>query len=264
MHLLLQRLQLLLGDEHAELAGFLEIEHGDEEGGAADACVAAPLHPGKGGGEQRAAEAIADRVDGVLPGCALDRVQRVEDALAHVIVETGTGQLRVGVDPRHHEQRMPLTHRPAHETVVRAQIEDVELVDPGRDHQQRALEHGLGGGRVLDQLHQPVLVHHLARAGRDVAAQLERFRVGHLDAEPAAPALQIAEQVVQAAQQVLAPGLDGAAQHLGVGEHEIARAHRIDELARVEIHLLLGRRFEPVHVLHHVLADSAPRAGRIA
>ena len=82
---------------------------------------------------------------------------------------------------------------------------------------------------------------------------LEGLHVGHLDAQLALAALEIAQQVVQALQQVLAAGLGGLAQHLGIGQQEIRRAHRIDELARVEIDLLRGLRVEPVDLRHHVL-----------
>jgi len=68
-----------------------------------------------------------------------------------------------------------LAHRPADEGILLAQIEDVVLVDPGRDDDQRPLQH-LGGHRlVLDELHQVVLEHHAAGRGGDVLAELEAF-----------------------------------------------------------------------------------------
>ncbi len=151
---------------------------------------------------------------------------------------------------------MALAGRPAHEAVLGAQVEDVELVDPGRDDQQRPPQHRLGGRRVLDQMHQGVLVHHLAGRQGDVLADAERFGVGHLDAQVAAAALEIGEQVVQALDQVLAAGLGSLAQHLGIGQQEVARAHRVDELAGIEIDFLRGRRLQPVHMRHHVLHEA--------
>ena len=117
---------------------------------------------------------------------------------------------------------MALRHRPADEAVPRPQVEDVELVDPRRHDQQRPLQHLLGRRRVLDQLHQVVLVDHLAGRDADVLADLEGVGVGHLDAQLALAALQVAQQVVEALQQVLAAGLGGLAQHLGVGQQEVA------------------------------------------
>ena len=82
---------------------------------------------------------------------------------------------------------------------------------------------------------------------------LKAVHVGHLDAELAFALLKIAQQVVEAPQQVLAAGLGGFAQHFGVGEQEVRRAHRVDELPRIEIHLLRGLRVQPVDLLHHIL-----------
>jgi len=68
-----------------------------------------------------------------------------------------------------------------------------------------------------------------------------------------APALEVHQQVAQAAQQVVAAGLHGAAQDLGVGQQEVGRAHRLDELAGVEVDLLRGARRQAVDVAHDVL-----------
>ena len=173
----------------------------------------------------------------LLAGRLLHRVERGERPLAHVIVEALWRKLLVGIDPGDHEHGVALAHRPADEGVLRAQIEDVKLVDPRRDDQQRPPLHRLGRRRVLDQLHQIVLVDDLARRGGDVLAELERRHVGHLDRQAALAALQIVEQVLQSVDQVLAAAFDRRAQHLGVGQHEIRRRHRVDELARVEIDL---------------------------
>ena len=98
----------------------------------------------------------------------------------------------------------------------------------------------LGRGRVLDQLHQLGLEDDLARGRGDVLADLERIEIGHLDRQPALAAIQILQHVLQAAQQVLAAGLEGQAQHLGIGRQEVRGRHHLDELAGVERKLLLG------------------------
>ena len=172
--------------------------HGDEERRRLDPVVALRRHPGERAGEQRAAQAVADGVDLALAGRLLDRVERGEIALRHVVVEALLGEPLVRVDPADHEHGVALRHRPAHEAVLRPQVEDVELVDPGRHDQQRPLQHRLRGRRVLDQLHQVVLVDDLARRDGDVLAELERVHVGHLDAQLAAAALEVGEQVVEA------------------------------------------------------------------
>ena len=56
-----------------------------------------------------------------------------------------------------------------------------------------------GARLVLDQLHQVVLEDHLAGRGGDVLADLEGLGVGHLDAQLAVAALDVLEQIVQAA-----------------------------------------------------------------
>ena len=148
---------------------------------------------------------------------------------------------------------MALPDRPADERVPRPQIENVELVDPRRDDQQRPPLHGFGRRRVLDQLDQIVLVDDLARRRRDVLADLERRHVGHADMQPALAALEIVEQVLQPVQQVLAAAFDRRAQHLGIGHHEIRRRQRVDELARIEIDLARGALVEPFDLLDRAL-----------
>ena len=256
VHLVFQCVQLLLVDEHTQFAGFGEIHHGDEEGCGLDPVIPLHRHVRQGGGQQRAAQAIADGIDLAFAGGLLDRVQRRQVAFLHVRVEPLLGQFLVGIDPGDHEHGMALRHRPTHETVPRPQVQDVELVDPGRPDQQRPLQHLLGRGGVLDQLHQFILKHHLAGGDPDIAANLEGVGVGHLDVQAALAAFQVAQQVVQALQQVFPAGLGRLAQHLRVGQQEVAGTHRVDELARIEIHLLCGFRVQPVHVRDDILHEA--------
>ena len=130
-----------------------------------------------------------------------------------------------------------------------AQVEDVVLVDPGRDDHQRRLVDLLRGRQELDQLHQLGLEHDLARRGGDVLAELEGLLVGHADAA----LLHVGEQVVQALEQVLAAARQRLAQHLRVGEREIGRRQRIHVLAREERDLLLRFGRQPLDAGHRVL-----------
>ena len=66
---------------------------------------------------------------------------------------------------------------------------------------------------------------HLARRRGEVAADLERARLG-LGQLPRA---DVVEHVGEALEQVLAAGLDRPLQHLRVGQREVGRAHRVDE-----------------------------------
>ena len=253
VHLGFQRGELFLVDEHGQFAGLGEVGHGGEEGGAVDALVLFHIHVGEGGGEQGAAQAIADDVGLLLAGRLLDGVQRGQRAFEHVVLEGLVGMGLAGIDPGDDEHRQPLFHGPFDEAVLRPQIEDVILVDPGRDDQKRSGVDLLRRRRVLDQLHQVVLVDHRARRGGDVLADREGLGVGHLDRQLALAALQILQQVVQALHQVLAAGLDGGAQHLRIGHDEVGRRHRVDELAGIEIHLLGGLVVQPVDLAHRRL-----------
>ena len=196
VHLFLKRAQLLLVDEDAQLARLGEVHHGDEEGGGLDPIVALGRHVGQGRGEQRATQAVPDGVHLALSGRLLDSVECGEKALLHVILESLLRERHVGVDPGDHEYGMTLADRPADEAVLRAKVEDVELVDPGRRDQQRPLQHSLGVRGVLDQLHQVVLKHHLAGGDADVPPEVESLRIGHLDPELAPSLLQVGQEIV--------------------------------------------------------------------
>ena len=148
---------------------------------------------------------------------------------------------------------MPLIHRPADEGILRAQIKDIVFVDPRRHDQQRALQHFFSGGRVLDQLHQIILIDNLARCHGDILAHLELAFIRHADAQIPLPAFQVGQQIGQALQQILATRLRRAAQHFRIGQGEIRGAHRIHELAGVEFHLLRGFLIQPLGVMHQAL-----------
>ena len=111
-------------------------------------------------------------------------------------------------------------------------------------------EHRLGRRIELDELHQLVLEHDLARRGGDVVADPERLLVGHLDAQLTVALVEVLEQVLQPLHQVGAAGFHRLAQHLRIGEREVRRRERIDVLAGEEVDLLLrlvGQAVEPRH-----------------
>ena len=131
----------------------------------------------------------------------------------------------VRVHPGDHEHGVALLQQPLHHALLRVQVEDVVLVDPGRDDQQRLGIDLLGQRRVLDQLDQVVLEHHLARADRGVAPDLEGVHVGLPDQELALAALQVLQHHLQPAHQVLALLVQRRLQHLGVQREEVGRVH---------------------------------------
>ena len=118
---------------------------------------------------------------------------------------------------------MALRHRPADEAVPRPQVEDVELVDPGRHDQQRPLQHLLGasartGSAASGRSGYTTLPGETPMFSPTLKASMSVILMLQLALAP----LQVAQQVVQALQQVLAAGLGGLAQHLGIGQQEVA------------------------------------------
>src|SRR5213075_727525 len=98
--------------------------------------------------------------------------ERGERAFAHVVLERLAGEIGVRVDPGNDEYGEALVHAPPDERLLRREIEDVELVDPGRHDQQGPREHRRGRRRILDELHQIVFENDLAGRERQTAANL--------------------------------------------------------------------------------------------
>ena len=99
---------------------------------------------------------------------------------------------------------------------------------------------------------------------REVLAEREGVEIGHLDRELAVAAGQVAEQVVEAAQQVLAAALERGAQHLGIGRDEVGGRHRVDELAGVEVDLLPGLVVDALDLVDRVDQPARGQAGTTA
>ncbi len=180
--------------------------------------------------QRRPGDAIADRVDGLGVEQLADGVDRVDLPVQHIIVERSVGDALVRRFPADHEQGDALVDAPFDEAFLRREVEDVEAIDPGREDDDRRLQHVRRGRRVLDQLVKWRSAHDLAGRGRQVAADLERPRAGLRQL----PGRDVAEHVRQTLQQVLAAAVDGPLQDLRVSQCEVRRAHRIDEAARRE------------------------------
>ena len=133
---------------------------------------------------------------------------------------------------------MTLADGPADERVLFPEVENVVLVDPGRNDQQGRLADRLGRRLELDQFHQIVSENHLAGAFGDVDADLECVIVGHANIQPPGFLIQILMKILQAVDKILATGLGGRRQNLGICQHKIIGRQGFDELAGVEIDLL--------------------------
>ena len=75
-----------------QIAGLAEVDLGGEEGGTLDAGVPCRCQIGQRGGKQGSADAVAERMDRPLAGGLLDRAQRFQDALAHVVLKGLVGE----------------------------------------------------------------------------------------------------------------------------------------------------------------------------
>ena len=210
-----------------------------------------PVAPRREAGQrrrrERAAQAVADQRRLALARRLRHRIERRERALHHVVLEGLVREPLVRVDPGDHEDRVALRDRPAHEGVLRLQVEHVVLVDPGRHDEERPAEHRLRRRRILDQLHEVVLEDHLSRCRGDGLAQGEVALVRHAGREAAVVGFEVVEQVAQAPHDVLALGLDGLSQRRRIGGEKVGRRQGIDESARVEGEFLGILLVEAVH-----------------
>ena len=201
-------------------------------------------------GEQRAADAVADRVHLGFAGCLLDRVERRIDALMHVVLEGLQREARVRVHPACDEDRVALVEAPLHQRLLGAEIEDVVLVDPGRVDDEGALVDLSRRRLVLDELHQVVLEDDLAGRGRDVLAETEGGHVRLLDLDVAVAALDVLEQMLHAGDEVLAVGGERRAQDFRIGEEEVRGRDGVRHLADVEVRLFACVRIDALGMLH--------------
>src|SRR5262249_11053890 len=149
-HAALDGRDLVLVDEHLQVAGIGEIDLRGEESHRAYAVVAFLREEGESGGKQRAAHAVPDRVDLLFAGRGFDRVEPVLQALPYVGFPALCPVTLIRIDPGYVEDGVPLGDSPADEGFFRIEVEDVVLVDPGRADEERPFEDSLGRWIVLD------------------------------------------------------------------------------------------------------------------
>jgi hypothetical protein len=250
VHVLVGERELVGVDEHRNVADVGEVEQRGEQRRGRDALLAARRQVGERARDERAADAVAEDVEVGLRGRPLDRLDGGDRPLQQVVGKILVAELGAGVDPGDHEHRLSLVNAPLDERVLRLEVEDVELVDPGRHDQQRTALHRRGRRRVLDQLHELVLKDDLAGRVGDVLAELEGGEIAHFQAQPAAAALEVLDQVAQALDQVLAPALERGLEHRRIGRGKIGGRQGVDELARVELCLMLDVRIDARHAAH--------------
>lgn len=229
-------LQSLLVGEQRDLGIQFEVEHADQLGEGVDLLLAAGhvvADQGRGGDP---AGAGAEEVEVLAAG---DRQDYLDGLLERLdIGGQAPFALRLGrVAPTDDEGLHAVAQAEARQALVRRQVEDVELVDLRRHHQQRAFVHRLGDRPVLDQFQHVVAEHHGALGGGQVLAHLEGVHV-HLARHPAV-VHQVLGQVAEAVQQALAAGLEEALDRRRVAQ-AVGRRHRLgqqvdDELATTDV-----------------------------
>ena len=104
------------------------------------------------------------------PVAASTLSQRAQQPLLHIIIERLMRQFCAWIDPGNHEHRMPLIDQPFDERIFRLEVQNIIFIDPRRNDQQRRREHGCRRRRILDELHQFILIDHLTRRRRDIFA----------------------------------------------------------------------------------------------
>ena len=148
----------------------------------------------------------------------VDGIQRGVKAVAKVVVHAQVALGLAGILPGNAKYGVALIHEVLHQRVMRRQVEDVVLHDPGRNQQHRLGVHQAGGGRVLDQLHHAIAQHHLAGRDSDIAADREAgLRPGSSDG-----LLQILDQMLRATHEIGAEFLDRPAQRQRIGRQSVA------------------------------------------
>ena len=104
----------------------------------------------------------------------------------------------------------------------------------------------------MQQLHDLVAEHHLARGGGDILANDKA--VGRLaDGKLAFAPLDIGQKIVQPLDQIFAIGGDGGLQHIRIGEGEVGGGQGIGELAGIESDPAALFLIQPVQLSHHLL-----------
>jgi hypothetical protein len=255
-------LHALFIDEDVQHAGVAEVQQGGEQGEALRGVLVARGQHGQGRGQDGAADAKAQRVDGARAADGLRGADGLDGTVLDVVVPGFVGDAVVGVAPANHKGTVTLLHCVADERVVGLQVQDVELVDARRHEQHGPLVH-LGRERlVFDQLEQLVFKHHAALAAGHVAAHLEGAGVGVRHGA----LLHVLDQVGHAVGDAAAFGFQRFGQGLGVQGQVVAGAGGVDPLLHAKAQAVVrffvglhrvgqahqGAGVEQVHLRHKV------------
>ena len=209
--------QLHLVDEDAQHARMGGVQQRGEQRERGSGFLALGGQHSQRGAQQRAADAEAQQVDGRLTADGLHDVDGIDDALLQIVVPAQRAVRILDVAPRDDKDGVSLGNGMADEGIAWLQVQDVVLVDGGRDDQQRPFTDRGRAGLVLDELDELVLVDDGAGGRADVAADLEGIGWRLRDAA----LLQVVQQVLDALAQALALGLDHPLLGIRIGGQEV-------------------------------------------
>ena len=205
-------------DEQIQNAGVLEIKQRGKQRSAGYRLLAFGRQHSQRRGQNSAADAEAQCVDGFGAGDLLHHVDGFDRGLLDVVIPSLRAQGGIRVAPTHDEGAMALRHGVTNQRVLGLQVQNIELVDARRNQQKRLLV-DLGGERlVLDQLKQLVLKHHRAFSGGNVFADFKLAFVRHRHMALG----QVVHHVFDAFRNALALGFDGLLLRVGVEGQKVA------------------------------------------
>src|SRR5262249_45108454 len=129
-----------------------------------------------------------------------------------------------------HEHREALLEKEANKAVLRLQVENVKLVDPGRNEQQWGRIGLIGERRILDEFDETIAVDNVTFCEGEVLTGSKRFGVRHAQPTRAQTEKKRPHPISHAA----AAGLECFAESRWVGWQKQGRASRVDQLSNVE------------------------------
>lgn len=214
----------------------MKYDHGGERRGAADTLGFAFCRQiGERGSHQDAADAETEDVGRLFARDLTHNIQRFERTEIHVVFEAQIGMLFRRIGPRDDKYRVAPVQHVLDQAVPRTHVKDVVLVDPRGHEKERARPLCLGRRFILDELHQLVLMDHLARSRCEIFADLESLRVVGGQINSAFTPFEIVQQVLKPIENTLPVRLEKVPFCDRVQTKEVGRGSRTEDLPCVEV-----------------------------
>ena len=153
---------------------------------------------------------------------------------SQVLVHAQVAVFSAWVLPRDAEDRMALVDQMPDEGILRRQVEDVVLHDPGRHDQDRFGMNFFCRGRVLDEFDQIVPENDLPGRRGKIAPDLETFGTRRRPARPLAE--KVIQEVLETPREICAILCLGLPQHDEIERGHIGRRKHLQPLPGAELH----------------------------